>query len=343
MRLSALLFLIAACTGDTKTTTTGDTGTTEDTVTDTETTDTTEPPPPPAEVTFVIDGAFAGTVLVVEQLDLATGLTGAPVAEAAAAGASVTVTIPGPTSLEPLDPADPTTLAALYIAGLAVDEDGGGDLDAGEVFAGVSPAVLLYLQAEEGLSLPLKIAGLSLGWNAIELGADGGLVNVFDLDAVPMHVADPTLEASLSGSYDALDARQLTLVAATQLETGVVEDSYFDGPLTAEWTMAVSGEPPVSHVIVGDPGLPQGFALELPLTYTEADEVAGFSAGDTVLDPVCTADGRPVVLAWVPRLDDLALAFSLQGAWGWVAVADFDGASEFLGADATDLVVGGCK
>lgn len=344
MRFSSLLLWVVACTGETKTTPTGDTGTTEDTVTDT----TTEPPPPepapPVDVTFVIEGAFEDALVVVEPLDIATGQTGAPVAEAAATGSSVTVTIPGPTALEPLDPADPTTLAALYISGLAVDRDGDGEHDAGEEFVGVSPAILLYLQAEEGLSLPLKIAGLTLGWNALELAPDGSLVNVFSLDAVPMELGTPTLDASLSGTYDALDARQLTLVAATQLDSGVVADSYFDGPLTAEWTIAVSGEPPVSHQIVGEPGLPDGLALEVPLTYTEADEVAGFSVGDTVLDPVCLADGRNVVLAWLPPTDDLAFTYSVQGAWGWVALADFGGsAGEFLGPAATDLVIGGCE
>lgn len=327
---------------------TGDTGTSvpdSPTPTDTGTPITdTAPLGPPETLTFAIDGDAANTAIIIRQVDLDAGTIGAMWGSGLAAGATASVTVDAPSAsdLAPLDPQDPTIVGAFFLVGLLAD-DGDAQQDAGEVFVGVSPGLLVYLAADDALSIPLKVAGLHLGWNAFAIDPVTEAPIVYDTDAIPVVAPAPTLDLSLSGTWAGKDPARLALAPATQLYgTGFTEVLY-DAPLAADWTVALSGAPPVSHQAAGDPNVPDGTAIEVPTSYTDTDASESLSVADTLLDPMCTADDRVVWAVWFPHAEDLFFTYLLQARSGWMAVADPTVAFAVLPeTEVTGLHVGAC-
>lgn len=349
MRSFGLVWAAVAACGDPTKTTTGDTGTpvtdsptVTDTPTDTGTvdTDTTEPVPP-QDVRFAIDGAWEGTALLVYGVDLDFGVTTGLHASSVADGAFVNVTLPPPppSALLPLDPSDPSTLAAFYLAGLVADADGDGAKDAGEAYVGVSPAVLVYIEAEGGLSLPYKVLGIHAGWNALDLDTLSGYPSAFPLDAIPVSAPAQVTTASISGTFTGKGAPRIALVPGNQY--GPFTDVLYDAE-AGDWAIAVDGEPPASHLVYGSSDIPDGSALEIPASYDDLDGSASLTAGDVAIDPACTADQRDVVLAWFPHLEDLFVTYLLEARSGWMVIADPEAEFEILGAEVTDLSIGPC-
>jgi hypothetical protein len=220
--------------------------------------------------------------------------------------------------------------------------------DAGEVFTGYSPAFVVFLQSDGGLSLPLKLFGLRSGWNALEIAADSPYPVALPLDSIPVVAPEPSTEATVSGTWTAPvttgtpgPATWLGLVPASDY-SGMYLDVLYDDPITPDWSITVTGEPPLTHQLPGNPYVAAGTALEVPVTFEDTDASGSLTPGDLILDSVCTADLRPVALAWFPATDDLLLTFVTQAQSGWVVVADPEGTLEILGTDLGELTIGGC-
>ncbi|MBX2796778.1 MAG: hypothetical protein KTR31_03885 [Myxococcales bacterium] len=334
--IGTLTWSVLACTAEPTETAVLPETDTEDTPETTE--DSGTPPDPtigPTDVTFVVTGDVTGMGISVQY----TG-----------SGAIVSAPLTGPTHTFTLEERPNSELFTLEVDGEQIrigfystaihEDDGDGVPEPGEVYASVGPS-LIFVPAEFDGSPILADFGWTIGWNLLGFGT---------LSAVPMTIHEPSDAVTISGSYEATDAPRLAVAPTTWLDDGTFGTLLYDEPLPKSWTITLSGAPPAEHQLSGDPELPDGTALQLPFTYTDADESGSFSKGDVRLDELslCSRDDpRGVRLAWFPRSDDLfhnLLVTDGQSGWHLVEVdEDGDLRIPFDPMDNEGVVIGPCK
>ncbi len=316
---------------DTDTDTDSDTDADSDTDTDTDTDSDTD-----ADTTlgFDLSGEYGGTTIELRWLDpVSIGqeplVYGDAFLDVAASGDHVTVSAPAPDAslLVEVEPEKaPGMLLATFIPALYTDVDASGSHDVGESYVGVGLEWLVYATGD--LSA-LAMFGVVEGWNSMTFSPEG-IPIVGDITAVPVAAnLFPVAEVTVSGTY-AGDPDGMRLVAApgVAFDGGVYPALLVDQPLTASWSLTLSGEPPGEHVY--EPAL-IGFAaaIEVPYTYVDVNGDEAWDDGDSPGNAAC-AGTTPVAMLWLPSPGELAQATTLLfagGSAGWSTI--------LLDADAT--------
>ena len=131
-----------------------------------------------------------------------------------------------------------------------------------------------------------------------------------------------TLDITVGGTFiGEADGLRLVLLSGSGLGGGAGPAPLYDSHMSAEWSIPVTGQPPVDHFYELD-FLEMEAALEIPFSYADSDHSGDYTSGDALTNAAC-ASGTPVGLLWRPSPTDLTAAFGLvmQGAApGWNAI-----------------------
>ncbi|MBX2801705.1 MAG: hypothetical protein KTR31_28765 [Myxococcales bacterium] len=329
---------------DTDTTTpteTADTGDTDTTDTDTDTTptgDTGTPTEPTSDLTFDLQGAWPGTAINLTRFDPESGAILDELASESVTSALHTMAVPDPDGLVSLDKDDPNVRGAIYTAAAFADDDSDGVHDPGELYVGLAPPLLLFLEVDG--AFPIDLAGLGLveGWNALLV--DDKSLEVLPIDDIPLPLPEAS-SATVRGTYDEKAELRLATFPITAFGQKSWPAALVDDALGATWEITVTDEPPLDHQITGSPYFPDGSAVVLVGGYIDNDDDDTLTLADTIAYTACTPEGDQVSLTWLPQSDDLQVTVFLGGTWGWLVTLTED---DFivLPSPAEGLVIGPC-
>lgn len=334
MRVLPFCLFLVAC--ETTPPDTGDTGEPADTADTSDTSDTADTSDTGdsggvPDLGFDLDGAWAGSTLTLTWLDASTFGTETLVfgdvmfsAEVDADPQQVSLGAPPASDLREADPEQaPGMLVAAYMPALHVDLDGDGLLSGEETYVGAGPTWPMYVTGV----IPAQYLGMGVvdGWNAMFVFSGNEGPEFTDPMAIPLaaNVA-ANLDLTLGGSFaDDPDGMGLVLIPGTAFEGGGATSWLYDEPLTAAWSIPLSGEPPAEHFSAME-GVGWA-AMELPIAYID-EGARGFGEGDIPTNAACFG-GVPVGAIWFPGPTDLmvALQMGLTGMGsGWIAMTTGD-------------------
>ena len=282
----------------------GDTGDTEDTA-------------PEPDLSFELSGEFDRTMLTLTWLDPTslgsdTLVFGEVLSSTPITGTPQRLNPPAPeaSALFEIDPVNyPGLLLAFYVPAL-VNEYG--------LFVGAGTTWPAYVTG----SIPseLGMAGIHEGWNALDIS--GGEADPEFADPLAIPLMGASAGVAVAGTYAGqTEGFGLTLLSYPTLTAGTQVDPLFDAAATTDWMIRVGDKPPADHLAYLDFAGVEG-ALEVPVSYADADASGAYNEGDTLMWPACEA-GIAVGLLWVPGLPDLGAALSLAisgGTTGWVPI-----------------------
>lgn len=330
--LTLSLLSLLACS-DPKSDTGGADTATDDTATDDTATDTAETGDTGYDgptFKWFLGGSVEGGALALHPLDTEAGFEEVlpPWQVVAVSGNVVEMPMVDPPA-ELLSPIAefPDTRLVMFAPMLWDDADGNLAHDEGEVYRASSATVVAFLAG----TLPPDLAalGLMLGWNAFELRQTGELPTVMPATAMQLPLnLDPREAFTFGGDVGGeADGWWLTVYPATTFSGGEAPPLH-DAALTDPWSVELSGRPPESHMQpFDDTGAFRG-ALEIPVAWLDADDVAGLSEGDVSMQPCYLADDGPrqVQITWVEPISNptYAMTFGFMGYnAGWLGlVAD---------------------
>lgn len=292
---------------------------------------------PDPDLIFNLEGSYSGAVLTLTWLDVSTLGT----SELGLGDTLLTVTANETTGLIAGTPPDdafievdpgsaPGMLAAFYLPGLYMDDDGDATHDSDEIWIGVGVDWPVYLTGE--IPRELLEQGFQGGWNALHFNTDESEPELVDPLAIPLSTnLMPTQELTLGGTWSATvgpDGYGLFAAPYPMFIGETVDEFLADGPAEAAWSMSFDGEPPDDHFadldFLTEPG-----ALEVPIAYQDADADGAFDVSDAPVFAACL-DGQPVGALWLPQSGDLgvSMTYAVQGlSPGWLAlfVGDAEG------------------
>jgi hypothetical protein len=200
---------------------------------------------------------------------------------------------------------------AWFLAFLFIDADQDLERDADEIFGGLSLTSLIYL--EKPLREEAKMAGLTTGWNALQLDFQGGTpAQAIELDTVTLSTSIlPTESLDVDGTWYGGSDTSGYRVAIAPPKTVQAEGEgtpFHDVPLElndGRWSVTLAGSPPREHF---DTTLEFPLANELPFAYAD-DGDGQFSDGDTVAAFLCS-EGRACLLTYGAGHDSPERAFN---------------------------------
>ncbi len=357
MRLLPLLsFALLACdsaSGDTSggadtadSATSGDTSDTSETGETGETGDTGAEGP--ADLGFQLEGGWEGSTLTLTWVDPSSlgteslNFGGVLLSEdVSQAETLIHAGRPPESDLQELNPEEtPGMLMALYVPALHLDVDGDGLPQNGESFMAVGMTWAVYVTGV----IPAEFTQLGVvdGWNAVVIAKEGD-PQFADAMTIPLPVnLAPNLELTAGGDlgFDPDGAR--LMVISGQAFTGESPvGPLVDQALTDPWEVALSGPPAADRFyLIQNMGI-MG-ALEVPLSYDDANHSGAFEeASDSLLFAACS-DAVPVGFLWLPPPSDLYSAFGIARMGvgsGWMAVQLAEGGSIVPPSLLTELVM----
>jgi hypothetical protein len=314
----SILLVLSAC--DVTKISLGDTGggsddTAVDTDTDTAGDTDTAPPVETTPVTFLLgDGHTANDVAVV-GVSATSYTVGATLGATAGTGDTVTVELvtPADEDLEEL-----TDVPGMYIRlGFPVLFTDDGDLEPeGDPIEGVGSVVPIYVDG--AIPAEMGALGLELGWNALYSPNDGTMPVVYPLDAVPLPANLHRRDSVTIGGVDLADPA--TPLRLALVSSGGGEPLLYDEALDGDWEIAVTDDPPTSHMgdISGD-GLIG--SVEVPVAYADADG-SGTPSATEYLYPSCAGSDTAGLMYLRDEPTDVLTAASMASIGltpGWNA------------------------
>ncbi len=241
----------------------------------------------------------------------------------------------------------PDTTLAFFMPMVWDDANGNVVHDADERFRASSRIFGVYVDG----ALPAEIAalGLVLGWNALRLDTNGGLPVPFNTANVPLPLnLDARSSLTIGGTLEgfATDDDGIVVVPPEVFSTPGREP-LASVDAASPWSLTLEGAPPADHMMDVDGTGALFAAVEVALSWQEADGNDGLTTYDALSLACSRVDGqvRVVQLAWFGEVRDTRYATFL--AWsdlyvGWNAMLPGEGdALRALSEDeAGELVMG---
>jgi len=321
--------------GDTDTDTDTDTDADRDTDTDTDTAADTATDVALTDLTFTIEGEYAGTAMELTWFNAGDEVfeVGDTIGTASVDDATVTMSVPDPApeDMFVLDDSVPEMTGALYMPALHVDDDADGEHDSDEIYVGAGPTWVAFLQ---GVTPEYEHIGFVDGWNAIivDLGGGGGPPEVGSIDDIPVEASlwpqeDITIGGTFGGPIVPTEmgyALTSYMWFHTQTLDHTVDETVPVGD-DASWSVTIEGPPAEDHFFAVE-WYQEEIALELGIAYQDDDGSGAFSLADDHLGYPCY-DGDYVMMLYLPGFTtlDYAISMQMQGLHaGWVPMAGID-------------------
>ena len=227
------------------------------------------------------------------------------------------------------------------------DTNGNALHDTGERFRASSRILGVYVDG----ALPAELAslGLVLGWNALRLDTGGGLPVPFNTANVPLPLnLDERSSFTVGGTLEGL--------AADDEGVAVLPPEMFSTPgreplvmadAASPWALILDGAPPADHLMDVDGTGALFAAVEIAVSWQEADGNEGLTTYDALSWACSRVDGevRLAQVAWFGEVRDTRyatfLAWSdLHVGWNVILPGDGDALRSLSEAEAGELVMG---
>lgn len=270
---------------------------------------------------------------------------------AAATGTTVGIAMPevGGDDLLALGGEGSTFLGALFQPAFFLDDDGDLAHGDGEVFVGVPPYWVAWLQ---GVPTEFLELGFQEGWNGVQFAPDSEDADWLDpqalvLDANLAAVESVTLGGTYGGSEDIAGLGLLAL-SYVALDGPPPEAWLYDAALSDPWSITFSGDPPADHLVASDDS-DALWSAQFPVAYGDTDGSGTLNGSEGGLYLACLGDGVATAV-WSSPPTELLPALYMAGTGGragWSAVVqqpDGAGPLPLTESESAALVIGeGCS
>ncbi len=225
-------------------------------------------------------------------------------------------------SLLAADPTWSNSITGNFVAFAFGDTNADGSFSADESLVAMSRYQLVYVAGEPAADA--ATAGLTTGWNAIDLHAydQTGVLSSVAPTSIPLaRNLEAAMSVSLGGSVDMPYNASTRLVVLFSTSTG---DAQVDqGPVTDPWQVVMSGEPDGAWTseIVPDVSRGEGWVA----AYEDNDADDTYDDGDAFVGVPRDDDGNGIDVVWLtPTAHDPSMTMRLMltlgvDQFGWAA------------------------
>lgn len=241
----------------------------------------------------------------------------------------------------------PDTTLAFFMPMVWDDADGNLLHDPGERFRASSRILGVYVDG----ALPAELAslGLVLGWNALRLDSGDGYPVPFNIANVPLPLnLDVRSTFPIGGTLEglALDDDGLAVLSPAMFSTPG-SAPLLTADAASPWTLTLDGAPPADHLMDIDGTGTLFAAVELVVSWQEADGNDGFTTYDAVSVACSRLDGevRVAQVAWFGDVRDTRYATffawsDLHVGWNVMLPGEGDAVRTLSEDEAGALVIG---